>query len=183
MSTIIIEDYSPQWPVEYERLKKIYEQHLGHLAGDIQHVGSTSVPGLSAKPILDIDIIIDDENKLPTVIKILEGIGYAYAGDLGIKDRYAFRAPSSSTVAHHLYVCLAGSDSLLNHLKFRDYLRANPEAAAQYGTLKKQLAIAFADDIDGYVEQKTAFITGVLERSGFAEDVIKAIALQNRKSR
>lgn len=178
---IIVTDHSPQWAAAFEQLKKIYQQHLGHLVRDIQHVGSTSVPGLPAKPILDIDIIIDEEDKLPEIIRILAGMGYEYVGDLGIKDRYAFKSPSDPEMPHHLYVCITGSDSLQNHLLFRDYLRAHPETAAQYGELKKRLSAQFADDIDSYVEQKTAFITAVLEKTGFAQDVLKEITLQNKK--
>lgn len=110
---IIVTDHSPQWAAAFEQLKKIYQQHLGHLVRDIQHVGSTSVPGLPAKPILDIDIIIDDEDTLPEIIRILAGIGYEYVGDLGIKDRYAFKSPPDPAMPHHLYVCIAGSDSLM----------------------------------------------------------------------
>ncbi len=139
---IIIADYSEEWPVLFNRLKNIYANTLGELVTGIEHVGSTSVKGLKAKPVIDIDIIIKDKDKLPPVIKILETLGYTHCGDLGINGREAFKCNSetvpldgSNTIwpKHHLYVCLDGCDSLKNHLQFRNHLRAYPEQAQAYG--------------------------------------------------
>ncbi|MBN9399259.1 MAG: GrpB family protein ['Candidatus Kapabacteria' thiocyanatum] len=188
-SAILIEEYDPAWQEQFTRLRDVYASHLGHLVIGIEHVGSTSVPGLAAKPVLDIDLIVTDEGKLGHVIPILEGLGYEYAGDLGIKDRYMFRMPSASVPMtgdgtvwpkHHLYCCIEHSISLTNHLLLRNALRADAELATEYGRVKKGLAAAVTD-IDDYVEGKSAFIAGVLSREGIAEADIEDIAEQNRK--
>lgn len=187
--TIIIEEYTSAWPKAFDQLQAIYRSRLGSYVVGIEHVGSTSVEGLPAKPVLDIDLIIEDSHMLPPVITVLEGLGYQHAGDLGIPGREAFRrisahAPlngsSHSWPAHNLYVCLAGSISLKNHLAFRNYLRSHPGKARVYGELKKRLAAEHPHDIDAYVEGKTAFITGILKEMGFDTAALDDITRQNR---
>jgi GrpB-like predicted nucleotidyltransferase (UPF0157 family) len=190
MRAIIIEDYSAQWPVAFEQLKAVYNSRLQPFIEDIEHVGSTAVPGLAAKPVLDIDIIIKDKTHFSRITAILEAWGYAYEGERGIPGREAFAKQTATTpddgsgtnwLAHHLYVCLQDSDSLKNHLSLRDFLRANPGVATQYGQLKKQLAEKYRYDIDGYVENKTAFITAILEKTGFDQVTLNNITQQNEK--
>ncbi len=188
MKPIVIEDYSAKWPSDFEMLRLVYATHLNGLVSDIQHVGSTSVPGLSAKPVIDIDLIIEDRKVLDGVIAKLEMLGYEYVGDLGIKDREAFRqkplrssddGPKREWPAHNLYVCLAGSIALQNHLALRGYLRAHPEKAKQYGELKKQLVAVNPYDIDLYIKNKTPFITGILEEMGFGQNALAEIKMAN----
>lgn len=187
---IKIEDYNPQWREEFHRLKAVYLSHMSHLDVDIQHVGSTSVVGLAAKPILDIDIIVNSEQELAEVIEILGDLGYKHVGDLGINGREAFKRISkevpyhhddNSWLSHHLYAGIRGSLSLENHLRFRDYLRNNPNAVSEYAHLKKKLAEKYADDIDAYIENKTAFITKILAITGISEADIEDISEQNKK--
>lgn len=190
MNTVIhIEEYDPAWQDQFARLRDVYVSHLGHLVIGIEHVGSTSVPGLAAKPVLDIDLIVTDEGRLEEIIPILERLGYRYAGDLGIKDRYMFRMPSSSVPMtgesmvwpkHHLYCCIEGSISLRNHLLLRDALRADAELAREYGRVKKDLAATVAG-IDDYVEGKSSFIGRILAREGIDPADLDDIAEQNRK--
>ena len=191
MRAIIIEDYSAQWPVAFEQLKAVYNSRLQPFIEGIEHVGSTAVPGLAAKPILDIDIIIKDKTQFGHIKAILETWGYSHEGERGIPGREAFAKQNALTPdngsgkswpAHHLYVCLQNSDSLRNHLSLRDFLRSHPDIAAQYGQLKKQLAEKYRYDIDGYVENKTAFITAILERTGFDGAVLDSITRQNKSS-
>jgi len=188
-SVIVVEEYDPAWQEQFARLRDVYVSHLGHIVVGIEHVGSTSVPGLAAKPVLDIDLIVTDEGKLEEIIPILEGLGYQYAGDLGIKDRYMFRMPFVSVPVtgegvvwpkHHLYCCIEGSVSLTNHLLLRNALRADVELATEYGRVKKELAATVAD-IDDYVEGKSAFIAGVLAREGVGMADLEDIVEQNRK--
>jgi GrpB-like predicted nucleotidyltransferase (UPF0157 family) len=138
-------------------------QNLGHLVLAIEHVGSTSVPGLAAKPIIDVDIVIESPAQLPPVAERLAGIGYTHQGDLGIAGRHAFDAPPAPP-PRHVYVCPRDSIPLREHLAFRDFLRSNPEAAASYAELKRQLCNACADDRAQYTERKAAFVRGVLAR-------------------
>lgn len=175
-SGITIEPYNPEWPEIFRRLAYVIQGELGELATAIEHIGSTSVQGLSAKPIIDLDIIIEGKEQLAQVVKGLGQLGYYHRGDLGIEDRQAFGrinqfAPTdgNNTIwpEHHLYVCTKDSRELHRHLAFRNYLRNNSKAAAEYEKLKKELAKT-AQDRETYTEEKSGFINGVLMKAGAA---------------
>ncbi|MBT2564422.1 GrpB family protein [Pedobacter sp. ISL-68] len=185
---IIIEDYSPQWAITFQELSAVYQAHLNDLIIEIQHVGSTSVKGLAAKPVIDIDIIIDNKENLNAIIKKLKELGYHHRGNLGISDREAFKCQTEHTPIdgttkiwpkHHLYVCPLNSVSLKNHLTLRNFLRNNPEKAKAYGELKKKLALENPYDINLYVERKTPFIVEVLKNGDFNENEIERITQEN----
>lgn len=184
MSNIEIADYNPAWALAFNKLKLYYEVLLHGLFTDIQHVGSTAVEGLAAKPVIDIDIIIENQQLLAPVTGKLVLAGYQHLGNLGITGREAFKythAPHlQAWPRHNLYVCLAGSISLKNHLAFRNYLRSQPESAQQYGKLKKQLALVCNGNIDKYVEGKTAFIVNVLQKCGFKTSELRHITQANK---
>jgi len=185
---IIIEEYSPAWPLAFARLRSVYQSHLGSYVVGIEHVGSTSVEGLPAKPVLDIDLIAEDGKLFKPIITVLESMGYRHQGDMGITGREAFARTSALTPvdgslrtwpAHNLYVCPAGSISLKNHLAFRNYLRSHPKKARAYGELKKKLAKETPGNIDAYVEGKTEFIIAALKEMGFAPAALNDITRQN----
>ena len=182
MSEIVLQDYSQQWALAFDELKLVYQTALGNLVADVQHVGSTSVVGLVAKPVIDIDIIIPDNACLPQVIIKLSELGYVHSCDLGRTGREAFKLVENAGrwPKHNLYVCLADSLSLRNHLVLRDFLRTNPDSVKQYSVLKKELAIKYAHNIDLYVEGKTAFITDILRRAGFSETALLDITEANK---
>lgn len=161
---VIIEDYNPAWPHWFERLRAPVQAALGALALVIEHVGSTAVPGLAAKPIIDMDVVISSRTDLTDVIARMAGIGYRHEGDLGVAGREAF-FPPPGLPAHHLYVCSADSAELRRHLAFRDYLRRHPADAAAYGALKSELAARFGRDRDGYSLAKSDFVNGILARA------------------
>jgi GrpB-like predicted nucleotidyltransferase (UPF0157 family) len=140
---------------------------------------STAVPGLAAKPVLDIDVVVLETN-VSACIAQLEALGYQDQGDRGVPQREAFRQPPGSA-DHHLYLCPSTSPALANHLAIRDHLRANPSDARAYGELKKRLAVDFAHDIDGYVEAKTAFLVAILRRRGFPDDLVTENERINRR--
>jgi GrpB-like predicted nucleotidyltransferase (UPF0157 family) len=188
-SRIEIEAYNPLWADQFEQLKALYNHYLKDSIKQVEHVGSTSVPGLAAKPILDIDLVIEEEQMLREVIPVLEQLGYTFMGDQGIKDRYAFRANAVTTPdtgthkiwpKHHLYCCLESSISLKNHLIVREVLRTDPEVRTAYQRLKIELAQTAAD-IDEYVEGKSDFIVGILVRAGISEQDVQSITDQNKK--
>ena len=135
---------------------------LGALALRIEHVGSTSVPGLAAKPVIDIDVVIESEDHLQEVASRLASIGYEARGDLGVRGRYAFSSPPHLP-DHHLYVCARDNAELHRHLALRDYLRRHPEKAAAYSRLKQSLAQAHPFDRDAYTEGKTSWIEKALK--------------------
>lgn len=178
MRPINIVDYDPSWPDLFERLRSHVWPVVRECALSIEHVGSTSVPGLAAKPIIDMTVVVETRADVPTAIGRLATLGYVHRGDLGIKEREAFDAPADLP-DHHLYVCPAGALSLHNHIAVRDYLRAHPDVAREYGELKRQLAETFQDDVDRYVAGKTAFIVDVLREAGFSPDELAYIEEEN----
>jgi GrpB-like predicted nucleotidyltransferase (UPF0157 family) len=160
--------------VVFDDLRGVVGRALGNLAVTIEHVGSTAVPGLSAKPIIDFDVVIESAERLPEVVPILATLGYTHQGDLGIPSREAFDCQGSDVPRdgfgrmwqeHHLYVCSADSRELRRHLAFRDFLRANADQFSAYASLKRQLAQRFRDDRDAYCRGKTDFIEKMLERT------------------
>jgi GrpB-like predicted nucleotidyltransferase (UPF0157 family) len=161
---VVIVDYDPSWPAAFQQLRDRLAATLGPLAVAIEHVGSTAVPGLAAKPIIDLDVVIADRADLPTVIERLRPLGYLYEGDLGVAGREAFTTPAGAP-PHHLYVCAIGTPALDRHLAFRDTLRADPGAVDAYGDLKRTLSARLGDDRAGYTEAKSAFIEQVLAAS------------------
>ena len=161
---VVIADYDPRWPGTFQQLRDRLAATLGPLAVAIEHVGSTAVPGLAAKPIIDLDVVIADRADLPAVIDRLRPLGYLHEGDLGVPGREAFTTPAGAP-PHLLYVCVTGTPALERHLAFRDALRANPSLAGAYGDLKRTLAARLADDRAGYTEAKSAFIEQVLATS------------------
>jgi GrpB-like predicted nucleotidyltransferase (UPF0157 family) len=162
---ITIEDYNPLWPEEFEMLRSGVALVLDDLATAIEHVGSTAVPGLAAKPIIDIDILLRSANDLPLVCTRLGSLGYEHRGDLGVAGREAFRTPPGQ-IAHHLYVCPPGGREYTRHIAFRDYLRSHPEDASAYDALKRNLADKFAADREAYTQGKTEFVRQILRRAG-----------------
>lgn len=179
MKEVVVVDYDPNWPKLFETLRSSIWPAVADIVLSIEHVGSTSVPGLAAKPIIDIDVVAS-EDMISEGIARLTTLGYEHLGDLGIPQRHAFRRPQG-TVAHNLYLCPATSPALANHLAIRDYLRANPAAAEAYGDLKKRLAQEFTHDIDGYVESKTDFLVNILREQGFSSESVEEIERSNRR--
>jgi GrpB-like predicted nucleotidyltransferase (UPF0157 family) len=164
---VIIEDYDPRWPERFETLRMRIDAALGPLVAAIEHVGSTAVPGLAAKPIIDIDVLLRSDSDLPLAIGRLGTLGYEHQGNLGIAGREAFRVPAAD-VSHHLYVCPPNSQAYLEHLAFRDHLRSHPEEARGYELLKRLLACQYGNDRDGYTQAKSEFIEAILRRAKLA---------------
>ncbi len=180
MAKVIVVDYDPSWPATFERLRAGIWPCIQDVATSIEHVGSTSVQGLAAKPIIDMTIVVPTGAAMQTVIDRLTVIGYRHRGDLGVPGREAFARPQG-TPGHHLYACVAGNDGLRNHLAVRDYLRHDAVAALAYGNLKKQLSARFADDIDGYIDGKTDFILTILAGADLSPQQMDIIRVSNSK--
>jgi GrpB-like predicted nucleotidyltransferase (UPF0157 family) len=161
---VIVLDYDSNWPALFQSLRKRIADALGDMAAAIEHVGSTAVPDLAAKPIIDIDVLLTSEPMLPTAIERLATLGYVHRGNLGIPEREAFFAPVNDP-PHHLYVCPPCSAEFRRHIAFRDYLRARPKDAKIYGDLKIALAEQFREDRSAYNTAKTAFVAEVTSRA------------------
>lgn len=179
MSEWVVVDYNPEWPGLFEELRRPLVRGLRDGALRIEHVGSTSVPGLAAKPIIDMDVVVA-ENGVVAGISMLAELGYVHRGDLGIPQREAFTSPAG-TVPHHLYLCPVHSQALANHLAVRNHLRRNAKVAAAYGDLKKRLVIECGGDSASYGEAKTAFLVSLLRDLGFSESRILDIEIMNRR--
>ena len=164
---VIVVPYDEQWKTNFE----IITQHLFPAVKDIiigiEHIGSTSVEGLSAKPIIDIDIVIKDYSVFDTVVERLAILGYIHEGNLGIKDREAFNYKGNMDLPkHHLYVCPQFSAELHRHIAFRDYLKNNSKAVLKYSKIKEEGAKLFPDSIDDYIAYKSPFIEEIYKKCG-----------------
>ena len=156
---VMVLPYDRAWKTAFEKIKEELDQAIGDLILGIEHVGSTSVEGMSAKPCIDIDVIIQDYSVFDVVVSRLEAIGYLHEGDLGIKDREAFQYSNKPHLqTHHLYVCPQYSEELHRHITFRDFLRSHPEAAKTYSSVKETAAQLFPEDIEQYIAYKSPCI-------------------------
>jgi len=189
---IIVVDYDPKWAEQFMELCDLLLRYINKKEIiSIEHVGSTSVVGLKAKPVIDLDIIVADEERMKKAIAQLAQLGYEHIGDMGVTGREAFKRPAENILTdgtgrkwfeHHLYVCQMGSVGLRNHLALRDYLRQHPAKVAEYGNLKQGLAEKYPYDIDAYIEGKTDFITNILMEMGLDENDISTIRKDNEIS-
>ena len=164
---VVVVPYDEAWKNAFEEIKNEIEAEIGDLILGIEHIGSTSVEGLSAKPCIDIDVIIKDYSVFDEVVKRLGAIGYIHEGDLGIRDREAFKyTDKPHLMTHHLYVCPQYSEELHRHITFRDFLRSNPEAVKECSSVKEKAAELYPDDIDKYIEYKAPCIAELYEECG-----------------
>jgi GrpB-like predicted nucleotidyltransferase (UPF0157 family) len=184
----LLKPHDPVWLDVFEELRSSLVVVLGDTEIQIEHVGSTAIPGLPAKPILDLDIVISDLESLVSMESALVKIGYYARGNQGVPGRYAFRQsdsfvprtePPQSWMPHHLYVCFADSLALKNHLCFRDALLADPELVAEYARMKEELVHRPGMDRETYTRAKTAFILKVLAGAGFPADELAQIERAN----
>ena len=161
MATPLLQKHKDSWAQDFLKISDIIQEALKNLEVQIEHVGSTSIPDLDAKPIIDIDIVFEDVVQFKDIKNSLETLGYFHNGDQGIKDREVFkRAPSKKAhdvldvIPHHLYVCPAYSIELQRHLLLRDYLRTYKKARNNYGKIKHELAIEAHQDRKTYADLK-----------------------------
>ena len=162
---IVVLPYDKQWKQDFLQIKDEIQNALGELALRIEHVGSTSVQGLSAKPIIDIDVVIKDYSVFDDVVSALGSIGYRHEGNLGIEGREAFTYDGKEHLQpHHLYVCPQDSAELKRHIA--DYLRTHPEAVCEYSRIKEEGAALYPHDIEKYIEHKSPFIEKVYREIG-----------------
>jgi GrpB-like predicted nucleotidyltransferase (UPF0157 family) len=156
--------YDSQWPEQFAALQCRVDAALGAIAHQTIHVGSTAVPGLAAKPIIDLDVVVPEQSLLASAITALEAAGWRHEGDLGIPGREAFEAVPGPAY-HHLYLVLAGSPAHQDHLGLRDYLRTHPAECERYAALKRELEPLLATDRDAYLTGKASLVTELLERA------------------
>jgi GrpB-like predicted nucleotidyltransferase (UPF0157 family) len=161
--TVVLVPYDEAWPSLYVEERLRIERALGSWVKGIEHVGSTAVPGVAAKPILDIMVGVRSLRDAKYCIRPLEQLGYEYRGEAGVPGRAFFRKGDPRT--HHLHMTEIGSEFWERHLLLRDYLRAHPKTAREYAQLKHHLADRFGSDRAAYTEAKTGFISEVVRRA------------------
>ena len=155
--TIEVVPYDPHWPAMFEQEAAILRAALGPVAKRIHHVGSTAVPGLAAKPIIDILIEVTSLAALDGLNTQMQAIGYESRGELGIPRRRYF-AKGRTKRTHQVHAFAVGDAHVVRHLAFRDYLRMNPETAREYAELKISVAKGCNNDLDRYCEGKDAYV-------------------------
>ena len=164
---IVVADADPAWADWFRRVHDHVWPAVADVAVRIDHVGSTSVPGLAAKPIVDIDIVVDDASKVGEVSKALAGIGYRWRGDLGVDGRHAYAqvAVPDDLPPHHLYCVVDGNRAHLDHVLLRDLLREDADARSRYAELKRRNAAEADGDMDHYVKAKASLVAELLTRA------------------
>lgn len=186
VKTVVVEDYNPEWPVQYEQLKTqlIDIMERGHVPYvSVEHVGSTSVPGLAAKSNIDIDIIVRNEDVEDAIWALNKYGNYDCLGIMGIPDRWSLRKhymPPHAFIKHNLYVCVQNSLVLRNHLSVRSVLRENGQLRSEYGNMKKSLAARRMHLLD-YNAAKLEVIDRILEIGGMGLNDRAAIRAMNNE--
>ena len=178
MPAVVVLDHDPLWTRLFETLRDGILPVVADVAITVEHVGSTAVPGLPAKPVIDMDLVVL-ESDVSAAIERLATLGYEHRGDLGIPQREAFHIPPGAP-KHHLYVCPSTSLALRNHLVVRDCLRTDPTRRDAYGELKRRLAERHRDDIDAYTAAKSDFLLAILRDHGLHGDSLDAIRRANQ---
>jgi GrpB-like predicted nucleotidyltransferase (UPF0157 family) len=165
MRNIHVVPYDPEWQhlydLEAERLRAVF----GVLLLDIHHIGSTSVPGLHAKPIIDIMPVVRYIEQVDHHNGEMVALGYEARGENGIMGRRYFTKGEDAHRTHHVHIYAPGNSEVNAHLHFRDYLRAHPDEAQRYGDLKRRLAAEFTNDIYGYIDGKDAFVKELIAKA------------------
>ncbi|MEV8266835.1 GrpB family protein [Microbacterium sp. NPDC076911] len=161
--------YTEEWPKRFSSVASDLRLALATVpVASIEHVGSTAVPGLAAKPVLDIDIIVERQH-VADAVAALAAVGYLHRGDLGVTDREALDAPDEHP-ARDVYVCVRGTLHLRNHLAVRDVLRRRDDLRDRYGAVKTELSGDPAIDIDTYISRKSNVLQEVLAASDLSTE-------------
>jgi GrpB-like predicted nucleotidyltransferase (UPF0157 family) len=154
-------EYTPEWKECFELEKTALQASLGSIVLEIQHVGSTSIPGMISKPIVDIAIAVNDFEEAKACIPLIERLGYEYRGELGIPRRHYFT--KGNPRLFHIHINEIESREWQDQLLFRDYLRRNRGLAEEYAELKRQLALQYPHDRGAYLDGKADFIQRVIQ--------------------
>ena len=160
---LCVSPYREEWKNLFEIEKRDIEKAIGDYIEDIQHVGSTSIPGMPAKPILDIVIAVKDFEEARVCIEPLSKMGYTFKGENGIPRRHYFLKGEPCT--HHIHLLERTSEEWEKLILFRDYLRANQKTAEEYKELKRNLSEKLRGDRKSYQAAKTDFVAAVIRKS------------------
>ena len=154
--------YDPRWPELFVSLRLRVDAALSAVPHETVHVGSTAVPGLAAKPIIDLDVVVPDRSLIAPATTALAAAGWRHTGDQGIPGREAFETVPDLAY-HHLYLVVDGSSAYHDHVDLRDYLRTHPSERERYAALKESLAPLLATDREAYVAGKAGLVAEILK--------------------
>ena len=157
MRKIEVVNYDSSWPADFEAERDVVRRALGDVATGIHHIGSTAVPGLAAKPIIDILLEVRDLAALDARNSDMEAIGYKPMGEFGIPGRRYFPKGGDNR-SHQIHAFLRGDANIDRHIAFRDYLRRHPEVAQEYAELKRRVARTCDNDLGRYCDGKDAYV-------------------------
>jgi len=156
---VVVEPHNPRWVDVFDIESKMVAQALGSNVVSIHHIGSTAIPAIYAKPIIDMLIEVTDSDDVDAHNPAMEALGYEAMGEFGIPGRRYFRKDNEAGFrTHQIHTFKAGSPEVNRHLAFRDFMLEHPEWAREYSDLKRKLAEAHSDDIERYMDGKDAFI-------------------------
>ncbi len=164
-SLVTVYPYDKSWPMEYKKEEKILKDYLKNFDVRIEHVGSTSIPGLSAKPIIDIAIGAKNEEDLFKVAKCLENYGYDVLNSYEEKGEILARKGTPECRTHYIHIQLLGSEYWNEFIYFKKYMLDHPESVKEYQTLKEELSVKYTDERKKYTASKNEFISGILDKA------------------
>ncbi len=172
---IEVTEYNPEWPRWFEEIRDYVGPAVADVAVKIDHIGSTAVPGLAGKPIIDLDVVVLSEQDVPKAIEALARIGYVWSGDLGVVGREHFERPAEPVIPrHNLYLVVEDNKAHVDHWLLRDVLRTDADARARYAAIKIQNARDADRDMDYYVAAKAAFVADLLTSARVARGLPEA---------
>lgn len=175
--TVKLVTHHLEWKTAFEKTKILLEKKVGHLVLEIQHIGSTSIQGMIAKPILDVALAYEDRKVVKDCMPILEEMGYEFKGDGGENGGHVFLLCSSPDVRiHHLHLVPIDGLQWAKYLNFRDYLKAYPEQAKAYAKVKQELAQEYPNSRKDYTRKKTIYVQNIfdqIEKEGFKSPCLK----------
>jgi GrpB-like predicted nucleotidyltransferase (UPF0157 family) len=160
-----IDEYDIGWPVEASKELRRLKRALGPVAVRLEHVGSTAVPGLAAKPILDLQLSVAAIDVRGAYVEPLERLGYLFVPAPETPDYHFFAKPPARPRSHHLHVCEVGSEHEFRHLAVRDFLRAHAAEVARYAAVKRGVATRHPQDRLAYIEGKLGYVNGLEARA------------------
>ncbi|MDW2885970.1 GrpB family protein [Exiguobacterium artemiae] len=164
MRQVIVTPYQTSWADAFQQEKEQLETIFGNRLLAVHHIGSTSVPGLSAKPILDILPVVDSLDGIEAFDAAMEQIGYEAKGEFGMPGRRYYRKGGDNRT-HHIHLYADGNPEIMRHVVFRDYLRQHPQEVEAYSTIKERLARQYPEDISAYIAGKDSFVKMMEQRA------------------
>jgi GrpB-like predicted nucleotidyltransferase (UPF0157 family) len=165
MPVTLVEKYNPEWPKWFEKIKAFLGEKVAKACLRIEHIGSTAIPGMIAKPVIDIIIVIEPK-RWEEIKSLLEELGYYYRGNLGIKDREVFRLTDETILPiHHLYVCPTHSQALKEEIAFCEYIRSHKKDRECLSALKWSLCEKFNNDRQAYMDGKDTTVKEITKKA------------------